>query len=207
MKNLEILVSSTKVNYIAISDTPAWIVSMANMMAKERGWTGFIAYQFPYAMVRRDMEHDVIPCAREIGLAMVPWGILAGGLLTGKYTRGTKSGRLDPSNIIPERLEIAQKLDELADELEIESSQLAFAWVKHQHQQMFPIAGVTKPQQLQSVLDAVEISLSQQVLDRIDEFTKIQPSFPQSFVANNNVIRLIHGETYPLLENHQFKGF
>src|SRR5690606_34487126 len=90
-RGLDDLVSSGKILYIGISDTPAWVVARANMLAELRGWAQFVALQVPYSLLRRDAERELLPMARSLDLAVTPWGLLHGGVLTGKYLNGKPS--------------------------------------------------------------------------------------------------------------------
>ncbi|NDC42069.1 MAG: aldo/keto reductase, partial [Chitinophagia bacterium] len=69
LRGLNDLMSSGKVQYIGISDTPAWIVSRANTMAELRGWAGFVGLQVEYSLIQRTPERDLTPMAMEMGLA------------------------------------------------------------------------------------------------------------------------------------------
>ena len=79
MNALHNLVASGKVLYLGISDTPAWIVSMANQYAVDHGKTPFVIYQGRWNVFLRDFERDIIPMARQWGMALAPWDVLAGG--------------------------------------------------------------------------------------------------------------------------------
>ena len=70
MRGLDDLVRSGKLLYIGISDTPAWIISKANMLAELRGWSQFCALQLPYSLMRREPERDLLPMARAEDLAV-----------------------------------------------------------------------------------------------------------------------------------------
>ncbi|MFW9928164.1 MAG: aldo/keto reductase [Candidatus Thorarchaeota archaeon] len=205
MKSLEIAIQSGKVNYVAISDTPAWVVSQANKYAELRGLSRFIAYQFPYNLMRRDAEREVIPYCKYNDLAMIPWSVLGSGLFTGKYTREKGQGRL--KTISDRNLEISKKVDEIADELNCKSSQVAINWVKNQDQQIIPIIGATKETHIDEAINALEIRLTEGQMKRIDEIVNFDIGFPQNFLGAQNVLNLIHGKTYDNLENHRFRGF
>ncbi len=93
MRGLDDLVRSGKVLYLGISDTPAWIVSQANMLADLRGWTAFSALQIPYSLVERSPERDLLPMARSLDLAVTPWGILGERRSFGKVQPRRQDGR------------------------------------------------------------------------------------------------------------------
>ncbi len=85
MRALDDLVRSGKVLYVGISDTPAWVIAKANMLAELRGWSRFVALQLPYSLADRAPERDLLPMAHAEDLAVAAWGVLEGGTLTGKY--------------------------------------------------------------------------------------------------------------------------
>ncbi len=64
--------------------TPAWIVSQANTLAELRGWTRFVGLQIEYSLIQRAPERDLLPMARAFELAVTPWAVIGGGVLTGK---------------------------------------------------------------------------------------------------------------------------
>src|ERR1700712_5675526 len=97
LRGIDDLIKQGKVNYAAISDTPAWIVSKANTLAELMGWSQFIALQVEYSLIQRTPERDLIPMAKHFGLTVTPWAPLGGGVLSGKYLRG-EQGRIKPDS-------------------------------------------------------------------------------------------------------------
>jgi aryl-alcohol dehydrogenase-like predicted oxidoreductase len=87
MAALDHLVRDGKVRYIGVSDTPAWKVAQANVMAHFRGWPAFVGLQIEYSLLERSVEQELVPMALELGLGITPWSPLKGGLLSGKYTQ------------------------------------------------------------------------------------------------------------------------
>ena len=85
MRAFDDLVRAGKVNYIGISDAPAWIISEANMLAELRGWTRFTGLQIQYSLVSRTAERDLLPMAKAHNITVTPWGALGAGVLSGKY--------------------------------------------------------------------------------------------------------------------------
>lgn len=81
---LDDVVRSGKVLYVAVSDTPAWVVSSANAVAQLRGWSPYIALQTRYNLLDRSLEWELGPMARAHDIGIIPWGALAEGFLTGK---------------------------------------------------------------------------------------------------------------------------
>src|SRR6185312_9222682 len=87
MAALDDLVRAGKVRYLGVSDTPAWKIAEANLTARFRGWSSFIGLQIEYSLLQRTVEQEMVPMAGEFGLGITPWSPLAGGALSGKYTR------------------------------------------------------------------------------------------------------------------------
>ena len=79
MNSLHHLVASGKVLYLGVSDTPAWIVSMANQYAHDHGKTPFSVYQGKWNVLHRDFEREILPMARQWGMALAPWDVLVSG--------------------------------------------------------------------------------------------------------------------------------
>src|SRR6478609_8454274 len=102
LRGLDDLIKQGKVNYIAISDTPAWMVAKGNTMAELMGWSQFIALQVEYSLLKRDAERDLIPMAKHFGMTVTPWAPLGGGALTGKYIKGDKGRIQEGSNRLNE---------------------------------------------------------------------------------------------------------
>src|SRR5437899_1076067 len=94
MRALDDLVRAGKVLAAGISDTPAWVISRGVAIAEQRGWTVPCAIQLPYSVSGRDAERELLPMASQLGLVVTAWGVLNGGVLTGKYGRANEEPRL-----------------------------------------------------------------------------------------------------------------
>ena len=150
MRALDDAVRAGKVLYIGISDTPAWVVSRATTLAEWRGWSPVVAIQVPYNLVQRDVERDLLPMADASGLSIAAWSPLAGGLLSGKFTRGdTPTGTRVTAGGISERdLAIARAVQGVADTIGATPSQVAIAWTMSRHPAVHPIVGARRLDQL-----------------------------------------------------------
>ncbi|MBS1526133.1 MAG: aldo/keto reductase, partial [Bacteroidetes bacterium] len=93
LRGMDDLVRQGKVNYVAISDTPAWVVARGNTLAELMGWSPLVALQIEYSLIARTAERELIPMAKHFGMTVTPWAPLGGGALTGKYLRG-EQGRV-----------------------------------------------------------------------------------------------------------------
>lgn len=205
MRGFEDLVKSGKVLYIGISDAPAWYVARANTLAELRGWTQFVGLQIEYSLIERTPEHELLLMAKELGLTVTPWSPLAGGILAGKYlnteTDEAKSGRygseMMQGALVPERerkTRIAQEVVKIADELGVSASQVALAWIRHQDKTMIPIIGTRKLSQLQDNLASLNVNLSDEQMNRLNEVSQIEPIFPGSFFQKDFVPKYVYGD-------------
>ncbi len=203
MRGLDDLVRQGKVFYVGVSDTPAWVVSRANMLAELRGWSSFVALQLPYSLASRDPERELLPMARALDLAVTPWGILEAGILSGKYNDSKPDeGRAKTWGVSERALTIAREVAAVAKEIGCSSSQVAIAWIRHQPGVIIPIIGATKLHQMEDNLGALKITLSAEHLARLDKVSKIQLGFPQDFLNDDEVHDLIFGGTFNQIDNH-----
>jgi aryl-alcohol dehydrogenase-like predicted oxidoreductase len=195
MRALDDLVRSGKVLYLGISDTPAWQVSRANMLAEIRGWTSFIALQMEYSLGQRTGERDLLPMARELGIGMLPWSPLGGGLFSGKYShadlvmgdaipKGTRKEWMQQFGRFTERhLTIADVVNQIAQEIERTSAQVAIAWTLAQPGVTSTLLGAHTLDQLYDNLGALTLELSPEQLQTLDRASAIEHGFPHDFLA------------------------
>lgn len=199
MRGLDDLVSRGLVHYIGISDTPAWIVSQANMLADLRGWTAFVGLQIEYSLLQRTPERDLLPMAKAWNMTVTPWGALAGGALSGKYLRGEK-GRLPANSArLNERSTlIAKEVVAVAESLGATAAQVALKWTMQQGLSVVPIVGATKPEQLLDTLKSTELTLSTEHLQRLNAKSSIELGFPHDFLLSDAVKNAL-GRTQELI--------
>src|ERR1700730_2321994 len=86
LRALDDLVSAGKIRYVGFSDVPAWATAEAATIARFRGWAPIIALQLEYSLLERTAEGELIPMAQALGMAVMPWGPLKRGFLSGKYS-------------------------------------------------------------------------------------------------------------------------
>ena len=195
MRALDDLVRAGKVLYVGISDTPAWVVSQANMLAELRGWSRFVAYQGEYSLASRAPERDILPMTLALDMAFLAWGALEGGELTGKYNAPTKEPKR--SKDTNDRIkQIAAVLMEVAREAGRTPSQIAINWARQKTYHMIPIIGARSQKQLLDNLGCLEFELTNEQINRLDEASPIDLGFPHSFLGSNHVRGLIFGETF-----------
>ena len=202
---LEDLVRAGKVRYIGVSDTPAWKVAQANVIALFRGWSAFIGLQIEYSLLERSVEQELVPMASEFGLGITPWSPLKSGALSGKYTR-KNAGELKADR--GARVPLDEKTYALVDELEVIANAhkstvaaVALAWVQAQPGVTSTIIGARRLSQLEDNVKALEIQLTAEDLAHLDTLTKPTFGFPQSmqplFPAIHNGGTTINGVYAP----------
>jgi aryl-alcohol dehydrogenase-like predicted oxidoreductase len=204
MRGLQDLVSQGKVNYIAISDTPAWIVSSANTMAELRGWNKLIALQVEYSLLQRTPERELIPMAQHFGMTVTPWAPLAGGALTGKYLKGDK-GRLKAtsSRLNDRSTAITEAVVEVAEEMGVSPGNVALRWTMQQGFSCIPIVGATKLNQLEENIKVCDIVLSEAHLAKLDAVSSIPMGFPHEFFEEAAVRMVTYGGFYDKIKKGQ----
>jgi aryl-alcohol dehydrogenase-like predicted oxidoreductase len=205
VRALDDLVSSGKVLYVGISDTPAWVVSRAVTLADLRGWTPFVALQAPYSLADRDVERELLPMARALGLTFTPWGMLEGGALTGKYL-ADRAGPRRYDRVGQKTNALARDVLAVADEVGATASQVAIAWVRAQPWHLVPIVGARTEMQLRENLGALEVELTDEQQARLEAASDFRPGFPRDFLESEDVRELIFGATFDLIDDPRAGG-
>jgi aryl-alcohol dehydrogenase-like predicted oxidoreductase len=203
VRALDDVVAAGKVVAVGISDTPAWVVSRAVAIAELRGWTRPSAIQLPYSLASRDPERELFPMAASLGLAVLAWGNLSGGVLTGKYANGGAAPRRYGDHSPGERqAKVAEVVREIATAAAATPSQVCIAWALAQRAKanLIPILGARSAGQLMENLGALTVDLAPEALARLEEATAIPLGFPSAFLADDEVVHLIFGDTRQLIE-------
>lgn len=190
MHALNDVVAQGKVLYLAVSDTPAWIVAKANEYTKAHHLRQFVAYQGLWNAYRREFEREVIPMARLDGMALTPWGVLGQGTFKTKAQREAEAGeeRLQFRPPPAEQEKVVEKLEEVANRRGVPMQSITLAYVWHKTPYVFPIIDGRKIEQLKDNIAALAIKLSREEMDEIDMATG-QPfdlGWPNSFFALPN---------------------
>jgi aryl-alcohol dehydrogenase-like predicted oxidoreductase len=204
VRALDDLVAAGKVLAIGISDTPAWVISRAVAISELRGWARPAAIQLPYSLSGRDAERELLPMAAGLNLAVLAWGNLDGGVLTGKYSDGDAGPRRYGDHSPGERpAMVAALVREIAAACDATPAQVCIAWVLAQRRlaNLVPILGARTAIQLEENLDALDLTLGSEFLARLEEATAIRLGFPSTFLADDDVVQLIFGTTRGLIAN------
>ncbi len=196
MRGFDDLVRAGKVLYAGISDTPAWQVARMQTLADLRGWSPLVALQIQYNLAERTPERELLPMARELGLGVLAWSPLAGGVLTGKYaeadlahqgrTVGSGGTRKDVIAAIgmltPRALAIAETVKQVAAEVGRSPAQVALAWTLLDPVVTGPIIGARSLKQFEDNLGALEVEFSDEQRRRLDQASAIELGFPHDFM-------------------------
>ncbi|MFD7919823.1 aldo/keto reductase [Streptomyces sp. NPDC059740] len=206
LRAMDDLVRQGKVLYVGICNVPAWQVSRMQAIADLRGWTPLVALQTEYNLVERTGERDLIPMAHEMGLGVVPFSPLAGGVLTGKYSRddltaakargeGTRKSFNIANGALSERhLAVADVVKEVARESGRTPGQVGLAWLLQNPGVTAPILGARTPAQLEDNLGALEVDLTDSQLTRLEEAGAIGLGYPHDLLASDRGRRLNSGD-------------
>jgi aryl-alcohol dehydrogenase-like predicted oxidoreductase len=176
LRALDDLIRAGKVRYIGGSMFPSWQIVESLWVAKELGLNRLVSEQPAYHMLDRTVEREVIPAAQSFGLAIIPWGPLCGGLLTGKYRRddGDPNGRWQAGKdnfdreATPQAWDVIELARTLAEEKGCSVSQLALAWCASQPGVTSPIIGPRTLDQVIDNLGAVKVRLEPHDCERVD---------------------------------------
>ncbi|HEY2572064.1 MAG TPA: aldo/keto reductase [Solirubrobacteraceae bacterium] len=175
------LVRAGKVRYIGSSTFPPGQIVEAQWVAQRRGRERFVCEQPPYSLLHRAVEAEVLPVCEGHRMGVIPWSPLAGGWLSGKYSKdGDSPGSSRRAQMIPSRydmslpanqrkLETVHALADLAERFGLSLIELSLAFVNAHPAVTAPIIGPRTMEQLESQLPALSISLDDELLDAIDE--------------------------------------
>ncbi|MFS8197280.1 aldo/keto reductase [Streptomyces sp. CWNU-52B] len=207
LRGLDDLVRQGKILYVAISNAPAWQVSRMQAIADLRGWSPLVALEIEYSLIQRAGERDLIPMAREMGLGVIPYSPLAGGILTGKYSRADLTATDHASDestrkslntalgwVTERNLDVADAVKEVAADLGVTPAQVGLAWTLQNPGVTAPIIGARTPAQLADNLGALEVDFTAAQLTRLDEASGIELGYPHDLLASDHIREVSAGD-------------
>jgi aryl-alcohol dehydrogenase-like predicted oxidoreductase len=178
-------VRAGKVRYIGLCNLAAWEIAKALGISERRGWARFESVQAYYSIGGRDLEREIVPLANDQRLAILPWSPLAGGLLSGKFSRdkagpeGARRTTFDFPPVDKERtFTIVDAMRPIAARHEVSVARVALAWLLHQPHVTSIIIGVRTREQLLDNLAATELRLSVEELGALDKVSALPPEYP-----------------------------
>ncbi len=182
---LDAIVKSGKARYIGFSNWPAWKAAAAVQMQRDNGWAQFTHGQMMYSLLGRGIEDEVAPMMRHFGLGLTAWSPLAGGFLSGKYTRESlkdADNRLSGFDMIPfdkdAGFALVDQIRGIAASHDASVAQVALAWVLAKPFVSSVIIGASKLAQLDDNLAAAELRLSSEDIAALDKATRPPASYP-----------------------------
>jgi aryl-alcohol dehydrogenase-like predicted oxidoreductase len=185
MRGLEDVVRSGKVRYLGISNHPAWMVMKANSIADKIGWTKFVASQNFYSIATRDVEREIVPMALSENIGIMPWSPLAGGFLSGKYTRnnekagGSRRDEFDFPPINKEKTyDIIDVMIEIGKHHKVSVAQVALAWLLTKPGVTSVIIGAKKHDQLLDNIASTQLKLTSDEILKLETISALVPEYP-----------------------------
>lgn len=198
VRGFEDLARAGKILYAGLSNFPAWRLSRAVTLAELTHALPIAAAQFEHSLVHREPEADLFQASYALGLGIVTWSPLGGGMLTGKYRQGEKGraegfgGKVFQAENSPQRSLILDAVLEIAGEIGVSAGQLAIAWAGTHGS--IPIIGPRSKQQLTDNLGALSVNLTHEQLSRLDAVSSVTPSEPlrlSGYEANKSHARIV----------------
>jgi aryl-alcohol dehydrogenase-like predicted oxidoreductase len=187
LRALDDLVSAGKIRYVGFSDVPAWATAEAATIARFRGWAPIIALQLEYSLLERTVEGELIPMAQALGLAVMPWGPLKSGFLSGKYSSAA-TGPVDTTRTqlvgAPSEADylVIDALNAMAHEVGASPAAVALAWVQGRPGITSTLVGARRMDQFEDNLRAQDVTLTGAQRGALDEVSTPALNFP----AHNN---------------------
>jgi aryl-alcohol dehydrogenase-like predicted oxidoreductase len=168
---MELLVQQGKVLYVGSSNFAGWNIATAQAFAKSRSFLGLVSEQSPYNLTNRTIELEVIPACRHYGLGLIPYSPLAGGVLGGILQRAKEGRRSRPkaSVKIEKYRPQLEAYEKLCADIGERPSDVALAWLLQNPVVTAPITGPRTVEQLSETIRGLDVTLSQDTLDHLDE--------------------------------------
>jgi len=205
MRGLDDVVRAGDVLHVGVSNPPAWVAARANTLAELRGWSPFVGMQVQYSLLERSIERDILPMSQELGIGVVAWSPLAGGMLTGKYRRLDAGSRdeMDQSlrresnkgRVTERNQAIVSVAEAVAAECGRSPSQVAMRWVEQKAGVTSVILGARTLRQLEDNLESASFELTAEQMQQLDEASAIDLGYPHVFLKSPSVTKLIYGGT------------
>jgi aryl-alcohol dehydrogenase-like predicted oxidoreductase len=181
---MEVLRAQGKILYVGSSNFAGWHIAKAQAAAARRNFLGLVSEQSHYNLLTRQIELEVLPAAQDYGLGVIPWSPLAGGLLGGVVHK-ERDGSRRYGDMVKRTLEAKrpqlEAYEDLCAELGEEPGAVGLAWVLTRPGVTGPIVGPRTPEQLDSALHAVDVTLDDKVLARLDEIFPGHRTAPEDY--------------------------
>jgi len=197
LRALEDIVRAGKVRYLGCSNLAAWQIMKAIGVSERHGWSRFDSLQAYYSIAGRDLEREIVPLLQDQGVGLMVWSPLAGGLLSGKFSRdgggpeGTRRAAFDFPPVDKDRaFRAVDVMRAIAAEKGTTVPRVALAWVLHQAWVTTVIIGAKNEQQLADNLGATEVALSADEVKRLDEASALPREYPAWMIERQSSERV-----------------
>lgn len=185
LRALETVVQQGKVRYIGVSNWAAWQIAKAVGISNQFNLARFASLQAHYTIAGRDLERELVPMMESEGIGLMVWSPLAGGFLSGKYSRGgakegdNRRATFDFPPVNEERgYNVIDAMKPIAEAKGVSIAQIALAWLLHQKAVTSVIIGARKPEQLDDNIAATKVVLTDAELKTLDEVSKLPAEYP-----------------------------
>jgi aryl-alcohol dehydrogenase-like predicted oxidoreductase len=190
-------VRAGKVRYIGLCNLSAWEITKSLWISDKKNLARFESLQMYYSVVGRDIEREIVPLAKDQNLAIMPWSPLAGGFLSGKYSRenekpdGARRATLDFPPVDRERLwRVLDVMRPIAADNLVSVAQVALAWLLAQPHVTSVIIGAKNHEQLLDNIAATELELSPDQIKAITDASALPSEYPQWMLARQSADRI-----------------
>ncbi|KAI0160093.1 putative aldo/keto reductase [Hypoxylon sp. FL1284] len=190
MHALHGLVTSGRVLYLGISNTPAWIVSLANEYARQKGLTAFSVYQGGWSAAERDAEREILPMCNHQGMAFIPYGVLGSGSFRTSAQRSAeqqagvqREGRNVAFTDKPQKAIMADTLEKVAITKGSSITSVALAWARTKGPYIFPVVGGRKVEHLKASIEALGLELGDGEIEEIERAVPFDFGYPQTILG------------------------
>ena len=185
LRALDDVVRAGKVRYVGCSNLAAWQLAKANGLAARHGWERFESLQAYYTIAGRDLEREIVPLLRDEQMGLMVWSPLAGGLLSGKFTRdgqgpaGTRRASFDFPPVNKDRaFNCVDAMKKVGDARGVSVAQVALAWLLSKSHVSTLIIGAKNEEQLRDNLAVTGLALTQQEIAALDEVSALPREYP-----------------------------
>jgi aryl-alcohol dehydrogenase-like predicted oxidoreductase len=197
LRALDDLVRQGKVRYVGVSNWPAWKIAAAQMTAGLKDWTRFSSLQAYYSLAGRDLERELVPMLEAEKMGLLVWSPLAGGLLSGRFSRenqtpeGSRRSEFDFPLVDKERAwNVLDVLAPIAAAHGCSAARVSLAWLLSKDVVTSVILGAKRLSQLEDNLAAADLTLTADELKRLDEVSALPPEYPGWMLATQGGDRL-----------------
>ncbi|WP_084965695.1 aldo/keto reductase [Thermoactinospora rubra] len=180
---MEILRQQGKILYVGTSNYAGWHLVKSQNVAEKRGMFGIVSEQSHYNLLTRTVELEVLPACEDLGIGVIPWSPLGGGLLGG-VLRKIDKGRSATDHMVKQLEKHRDKIEQyekLCDELGEEPANVALAWLLRQRAVVSPIIGPRTLEQLDGTMRALKVELDERALARLDEIFPGHRTAPEDY--------------------------